>query len=209
MQPITVAVTGSPDALKVVRRAADRFERLNGTAPIVITSADVAKVEDFSLNDQRAAALWLWEFVPDDVMTILYYSWEVIPARPLEDGYFGKFASVTDVPGLFVAHRDTKPVFDKLRKLYLQSQRTEDIENWIPATMYKELTAEARVELPQTWNYAVRSARQLVTSPKMLNFAGFAPNTGCMPHRWRLLAGTLDVFDAAEEQHASEVVGQK
>lgn len=197
IHPVTIAITNDAGALETAARVAERFKRLNGVKPQVITKADVGEVaKGFFLP------LSIWDLVPEDVETILYYDWNLVPMRPFEDVDFGRFAMVPDTVGLFAARRDTKSAFETLRDLYFSG----DLKDMSVKIAYESLALDDYVRLPETWNYPVRHAQRLIMNPRMLSFIG---HTECMPRRWRLLSGTLDVFDAAEEQHASEVAGQE
>ena len=129
--PVTIVDTDDSAVMSIVEQCADRFHRLNGVAPQIITAADMKGIEYDRFRAAYTRA-WLWDLVPTTVERILYYDWDIIPVRPLGAPPKGRFAAVlgpgvghmrkvfdfvrkTGVffnAGLFLAERSTRPIFE-------------------------------------------------------------------------------------------------
>jgi len=221
--PVTIAETDDHEAMAVVRRAAKRFEQLNGVAPRIFTGADIKHIEHKSASFVRA---WIWDLVPQDVEMVLYYDWDMLPAqaldRPLTYQDVGQFAAVhgsgaahmgnvfpfikkTGVyfnAGLFVAHRSTRPVFERLKAFCALDDGIGNQLEQIPFNLLMQLECKV-TQLPASWNYMVLRADKTTADARMIHF------TGCMPRRWRVIDGMMDLLERAEGQRAAETAGQE
>ena len=221
--PVTIAETNDHEAMAVVRRTADRFERLNGVAPRIFTGADIKHIEHRGASFTRA---WIWDLVPSHVEMVLYYDWDMLPVlpldRPLTYQDIGQFAAVhgpgapymgnvfpfikkTGVyfnAGLFVAHRSTKPVFDQLKAFCALDSGIGNQLEQIPFNLLMQLECKV-TPLPEAWNYMVLRADKTTQDARMIHF------TGCMPQRWRIIDGMLDLLELAEGQRAAAITGQE
>jgi len=221
--PVTIAATDDLEALAVVRRAADRFEKLNGVAPRILTDSDFAHIDHRHLAFMGA---WLWDLVPREVMTILYYDWTMLPVRPLDRPLtyqdVGEFAAVpcpdaarmkstfpflkkTDLyfnTGLFVAHRSTKPIFDRLKAFCSTDSGMDGQAEQVPFNLLVQLDCKV-TQLPASWNYMVLQADKTTPDARMIQFVG------CMPRRWRIIEGMLGLLELSEGQRDAETTGQE
>lgn len=223
IHPVTIAETDDPEAMAVVRRVAARFEKLNGAAPQIITGEDIKHIEHKNASYVRA---WLWDLVPGDVEMIFYYDWDMLPVRsldrPLTYQDVGKFAAVrgmgtahmkkvfpflkkTDMyfnAGMFVAHRSTRPVFDRLKAFCSLNKGIGHQLEQLPFNLLVQLDCSV-TRLPATWNYLVMREDVNVADARMIHF------TGCMPGRWRIIDGMMDLLEFSEGQHDAEATGQE
>jgi len=127
-------VDNRPQSIVHAHASADRFEKLNGVRPQVVTRADIG----VSVNKYWYCA-WVWDVVPEDAEYILCIDSKVLPVRSLPELPDLKFAAITDRHDrvdqgmansklirqtgkyfqmhVFFAHRDTRPAFEELKTL--------------------------------------------------------------------------------------------
>lgn len=149
---------------------------------------------------------WVWDLVPKDVDYILVYDSKLLPARPLPELPELKFAAAPDRADrirqgtchsdvikrtgryfqmhLFMAHRDTQPIFEALKLLHdspkynvgvgpQKDPRGADGRGHM--TPLNEMIQENFdvYELPKTWNWIITYEKEFYTTePYMINFHG-------------------------------------
>jgi hypothetical protein len=181
-----------------VRAAADRFEMLNGVAPQIVTR-DTIGVD----TNKYWYVAWLWDVVPCDVEYVLYMDERILPVRKLPELPELKFAAAMDRHdrvnqglrrseimrktgkyfqlNLFVAHRDTQPLFERLKTLStldrynFRDGKPSDLGfdgrgNFTPMN---EVIQEAVPvhELSRDWNWLITYEKQYYfENPYMINF---------------------------------------
>lgn len=120
---------------------AARFEALNGHPVHIIRRQNIA--ETLKALDPAFLKAWLWDFVPSDTQRIVYFDFDVIPLRPLPLLPDTSFAVSTDWlderarrmypslsashyfnAGLFVARRETRACFNRLKSFALRRDCT-------------------------------------------------------------------------------------
>jgi hypothetical protein len=113
----------------------DRFEMLNGRHVHLVRKADLPDAAR-AVHPSYVKA-WLWDLVPIDTQRILYMDYDVVPLRSLPEIPDAPFVAAPDAQeyvdrraveypliamtgryfnaGLFVARRDTRPLFEQLK----------------------------------------------------------------------------------------------
>lgn len=178
--------------------AADRFEKLNGVRPQVVTRNDIG----VTVNKYWYAA-WLWDVVPKTAEYILCMDSKVLPMRALPELPELKFAAAMDRHDrvnqgmtrsaviretgkyfqmhVFVAHRDTQPVFEQLKQLAGDEKYNmlsgkpnalgfDGRGNFTPMNTLIQASFPV-YELPREWNWIITYEKQYYfTHPYMINF---------------------------------------
>ena len=207
--PIIIAITDDGFARSVISRAADRFGRLNGVRPRVITTPPPGAPTDVHPAFYKA---WLWDMVPDSVNRIMFMDFDIIPVRSLgdiPDCEFGACMGHSGLPGLskcspfirqtetyfnsgmFLAHRSTRPVFDRV-KLFSTSLEHSFMRHIDQAVFNVLMQHELNVTiLPEDWSYQISVlGGEHVKEPKLIHFSGMGVE------RWNLMALALDILEA-------------
>jgi len=207
--PIMLAITDDGFKRSVVSRIADRFGKLNGVRPRVITSPPPGVPEDVHPTFYKA---WLWDIVPDRVDRIMFMDWDVLPVRPLgeiPDCSFGACRGYSDIgpvskylpfiretglffnAGLFLAGEVTRPLFDQVKPFACKWEYS--LLRYADQGMFNVLLQDGLdiTVLPDDWNYqpAVIGGNY-VQEPKMLHFSALGDE------RWNLMALALDILEA-------------
>lgn len=187
---VTVSTQENPLIASVVNRAAERFEELNGLPVRVIRDPDVQGIDIAHPNFTKA---FLWDLVPEEVETILYYDRDIVPVRPLGEIPEAVFAAAPDHPrgladckdhwplfrktnfmfnsGVILASRQSKPVFEMVKAL--QSYK-RDHHKCYDQSLFN-LVAQHMLEvtkLPLAWNYGVTIEKAMIPRPKMIHCCG-------------------------------------
>jgi hypothetical protein len=178
--------------------AAARFEQLNGIKPQVVMRTDTG----VNVNRYWYSA-WIWDVVPKDVEYVLCMDSKVLPVRKLPELPELKFAasmdrhdrvnqgiahsSVVQRTGkyfqmhVFLAHRDTQPVFEQLKALHDDPKfntydgKPSDLGfdsrgNFTPMNELIQSNFPVH-ELPRTWNWLIAYEKQYYfDAPYMINF---------------------------------------
>ena len=207
--PVMIAITDDGFARSVISRAADRFGKLNGARTYVITTPPRGAPTDVHPSFYKA---WLWDMVPENVDRIMFMDFDIIPIRPLGElpdcefgacmGYSGLPAISKCLPfiqktgmyfnaGMFLAHRSTRPVFDRV-KLFATSLEHSFMRHIDQAVFNVLMQHEVNVTiLPEDWSYQLSVVGgEYVKEPKLLHFS--AMTTG----RWHLMSLALDILEA-------------
>jgi hypothetical protein len=191
-------IDGRPDALVHAHKSAERFERLNGVKPIVVTRAGIG----VDVNHYWYSA-WVWDVVPADTEYVLFMDAKVLPVRTLPELPELKFAAIMDRHDrvdqgqrasavvrnsrkyfqmhVFVAHRDTREAFEDLKllcadpKYNTRNGRPNDLgldgrANFTP--MNEIIQSRFPVhELTRDWNWIITYEKQYYFEwPYMINF---------------------------------------
>jgi len=207
--------------------AAARFEKLNGVRPQVVLQKDV----DEEIN-RYWYPVWIWDIAPDDAEYILCFDSKILPMRKLPELPDLKFAAAMDrhdrvnqtkgrsptvaASGkcfqmqLFIAHRDTRPVFEELKRLgRTEKYNTRDgvpdetgYDQRIYFTPLNDLIQSNFdvYELTRAWNWIITYEKQYYfASPYMINFNGneygawsYLKYIRSLAERIEALGGTLD-----------------
>lgn len=178
--------------------AAARFEKLNGVKPQVVTREDIG----VDVNKYWYSA-WVWDVVPANVEYVMCIDSKVLPVRKLPELPDLKFAAIMDRHDrvsqgmarsevmrnsgkyfqmhVFVAHRDTRPIFEQLKQLATAAKYNEmdgkanelgfdGRGNFTP--MNELIQANFHVhELSREWNWIITYEKQYYFEyPYMINF---------------------------------------
>ena len=200
----------------LVERSADRFEKLNGIRPHIITERPPSYPHQGYLGYAKA---WLWDMVPSDVERVLFMDFDVIPISPLgdiPDCEFGAALATSSLPiasdifpfirssgiyfntGVFLARRSTRPAFEQLKaftccKDIVMNQQEQGTFNLLIQAMC-DVTV-----LPQSWNYQILSHSGYEAKPKLLHIVG-------AKSKWLLSAFILDLLETADTPAALDRV---
>jgi len=196
--PVTLHVLDDRELTELrARTAAARFEKLNGIKPQLVTRKDIG----VDVNKHWYCA-WIWDVVPDDVEYVLCMDSKILPVRKLPELPELKFAAIMDrhdrvAQGmhsatlrqtgkyfqmqLFVAHRDTRPIFEQLKKLCAlpkynlpgaDQNATGFDGRGIFTPMNELIQSNFEVhELSRDWNWGITFEKQFYYEwPYMINF---------------------------------------
>jgi len=193
--PVVVHTTETrKESVARARDTVDQFERLNDIRPQLLTTADFPK----EVN-KYWYFLWVWDMVPDDVEYIMVLDSKVLPIRTLPPLPELKFAAVMDRHDrvnqgmyhsevikqtqkyfqmhMFVAHRDTRVAFDKVKLLEgtpkFEKQGGLGFDGRACYTpLNEEIQSRFEVhELPREWNWNITYEKQYYYDyPYMINF---------------------------------------
>ena len=78
--PITLSFTDDGFIRSVVGRCADRFAKLNGARPRIISKPPEGAPPGVHPAFYKA---WIWDIVPDNVDRVMYLDYDIVPLRPL------------------------------------------------------------------------------------------------------------------------------
>lgn len=206
--------------LKYAYKSAERFELLNGVKPQVIAASEFKD----GVNPYWRPA-WVWDFAPSSAEYVLYFDAKVLPVRKLAELPELKFAASMDRHDrvnqgkacsptaaksgkyfqmhVFVAHRDTQPIFEQLKAFAVSKDHGIDgstqraIGNdarGIFTPMNELIQREFAVhELSREWNWIISYEKQYFFDwPYMINFVLFDAST------WAYLRYIRQLFERIE-----------
>ncbi|HSN70898.1 MAG TPA: hypothetical protein VLT59_05285, partial [Steroidobacteraceae bacterium] len=78
--------------IEAVNMAADRFEKVNGRRPQIVTRETEPAVE----TNPYWYPIWVWDYIPEDVEYVLCMDSKVLAVRPLPELPEVEFAAVMD-----------------------------------------------------------------------------------------------------------------
>jgi len=183
----------------------ERFERLNNRKVFIVTKEMLPK--EALLGHPAYAKAWLWDVLPDTVDRFLFLDYDVVPMRSLPEIPDVPFVAVPDVQwwintmkkryplfaktqkyfnsGFFVARRDTRTCFDKLKAFIVSESDSGPYKNTYEQTPLNHLIQSAFDVhwLPITCNCMVHSHYDEAASAHMLHLTGM-PNQS----RWTIMA---------------------
>ena len=191
-------IDARPETERHAHLSADRFEKLNGIRPRVVTRADIE-----GCSNKYWYSAWVWDFVPANYDYVFFMDSKVLPIRRLPELPELKFAAALDRHDrikhgmryselinqtgkyyqmhVFFAHRDTQPAFEELKKLNSVAKYNtrgnspaelgfDGRGNFTP--MNEVIQAAVPVhELSHAWNWIITYEKQFYyTDPYMINF---------------------------------------
>lgn len=204
-----IAITDNAFARSVVSRAADRFGRLNGVRPRIITSPPRGAPRGVHQGFYKA---WLWDVVPERVDRIMFMDFDIIPVRPLgdvPDCEFGACMGHSGLPnisrnlpfiretgmyfnsGMFLANKSTRPIFDRVKR-FATSREHSFMRHMDQAVFNVLIQHEVNVTiLPEEWSYQISvTGGEHAKEPKLIHFSGMGDE------RWNLMSCALDILEA-------------
>jgi hypothetical protein len=186
--------------VKGAQMGVDRFEKLNGIRPQLVTreSMNAAGIET---QNGYWYPFWLWDVVPESAEYVLFIDSVLLPIRPLPEIPECKFAAAPDrwdrieqakehsaivrMSGkyhqmqLFVVHRDTRPAFEEGKKLdgaekHMANDGLGDDGRCYQIALYDLIRAHFPVhELTKEWNWIATYEKEFYTNePIMLHTGG-------------------------------------
>lgn len=206
--PIMMPITNSGIIRSIVGRCADRFAKLNGVRPRMYMSAPPGAPTGIHPAFYKA---WIWDMVPPDVNKVMFIDYDIVPVRPLGElpdclfgacvgpghgpatGYFPFFKPPRTYlnTGLFLADRQTQPIFNRLKAFSTAYAKHTlmGINEQVPLNMLIQAELTPLV-LPDDWNYQITMTwGEQVDKPKMIHLSDMKSE------RWVLMSQMLDALE--------------
>jgi lipopolysaccharide biosynthesis glycosyltransferase len=201
--------------LQPAQASVKRFSRLNDVEGMVL---DINKLPE-RMEHPAWAKAWIWDQVPKDVERVIWIDADVVPVRPIMDilpDFPVPFAAVQDAKqsrqtaewgnekvedldvyfnsGVFVAHRDSEPMFREWREgSSVKSKQPFVDQTPLNLMLAKHLKPGEISELPKICNW-IGGFGSFPQTVRMVHFAGLQK---------ALRLDILRVFALTEEEDAT------
>lgn len=198
---------------------ADRFEKLNGVRPQVISIDDMNRA-GITCRSMFWYPFYIWDIVPEDIEYVLYMNSYMLAAHPLPELPPLKFAAARDrhdrenqgkthseivkqtgkyyQGDFWIGHRDIRPYFDEMKPLGEYDKYNEPDHRGFDQRGYMTPLNEAIqanfpvYELSKEWNWIIAWEKRFYTNnPYMINFNGW----GTWAY-WKYIYYLLDQVEA-------------